>query len=77
MTPFRSITRREILQTASTGFGWLALAGLLAEEGRAEGLPHTPGPHFTPKVRSVVLCFMDGGPSHVDTFDPKPMLKKH
>ncbi len=77
MDHFRSITRREILQSAGTGFGWLALAGLLAEEASAEEKRQLPSPHFTPKVRSVIFCFMDGGPSHVDTFDPKPMLKKH
>lgn len=77
MNHLRSITRREILQSAGTGFGWLALAGLLAEEASAEEKRQLPSPHFTPKVRSVIFCFMDGGPSHVDTFDPKPMLKKH
>lgn len=77
LTLHPTFTRRQILQTASTGFGWLALSGLLADEVRAEAAPRSPKPHFPPKVRSVVLCFMDGGPSHVDTFDPKPMLKKH
>ena len=77
MTFHHPVTRRQLLQTASTGFGWLALAGLLADEARAEARPRLPIPHYRPKIRSVVFCFMDGGPSHVDTFDPKPMLKKH
>lgn len=77
MNTFQHFNRRALLQSASTGFGWLALAGLLAEEAKAEERPQLPEPHFAPKVRSVILCFMDGGPSHVDTFDPKPMLKKH
>lgn len=71
------ITRRSFLQNASAGFGWLALAGLLADESDAETGKHTQLPHFRPKVRNVIFCFMDGGPSHVDTFDPKPLLAKH
>lgn len=63
----RQISRRSMLQSASTGFGWLAFSGL------AQARPH---PHFTAKVKNVIFCFMDGGPSHVDTFDPKPMLTK-
>lgn len=66
-------TRREFLRSASNGFGMLALAGLMAERSYA-GL--TKQPHFTPKAKHVVFCFMDGGPSHVDTFDYKPMLAK-
>lgn len=70
-------TRRQVLQNASAGFGWLALAGMLADEADAETRDRIPSAHFKPRVRSVIFCFMDGGPSHVDTFDPKPMLKKH
>lgn len=77
MTFPHSIPRRQFLQTTSAGFGWLALSGLLGEDARADARPPALQPHFTPKIRSVVFCFMDGGPSHVDTFDPKPMLKKH
>ncbi|MEZ6092214.1 MAG: DUF1501 domain-containing protein [Pirellulaceae bacterium] len=77
MTIVRNVTRREILQSASTGFGWMALAGLLSEDARAATTGRSPEPHFHPKIASVIFCFMDGGPSHVDTFDPKPMLRKH
>ncbi|HTM48945.1 MAG TPA: DUF1501 domain-containing protein [Bryobacteraceae bacterium] len=66
-------TRREMLRRASMGFGSLALAGLLSEEGRAEGLQQ---PHFPPKVKHVIFCYMSGGVSHVDSFDPKPRLAK-
>ncbi len=59
-------TRRAFLRQASAGFGWLALRGLL---------PAAPLPHLPPRARNVIFCFMDGGPSHVDTFDPKPLLK--
>ena len=68
-------TRRGFLQSASTGFGWLAFSALHAEQTIAQ--PNTPRPHSRPRVKSIVFCFMDGGPSHVDTFDPKPMLAKH
>ncbi|WZO98795.1 DUF1501 domain-containing protein [Isosphaeraceae bacterium EP7] len=63
-------SRREFLNSASCGFGMLALAGLMNEEARASG-------GAPPRARSVIFCFMDGGPSHVDTFDPKPALAKH
>lgn len=70
------LSRRRVLQNASAGFGWLALSGLLAGEERASARTAT-AQHFTSRARNVVFCFMDGGPSHVDTFDPKPMLKQH
>ena len=65
-------TRREFLKRSSAGFGMLALAGMLGQENRRAFANQAL--HFAPKAKSVVLCFMDGGPSHVDTFDPKPML---
>lgn len=64
------ISRRGLLQQASAGFGWLALSGLFARSAKA-------ATHFRPRAKNVIFCFMDGGPSHVDTFDPKPMLKEH
>lgn len=64
-----SASRRELLKRSSLGFGWLAFNGLFATAVAA--------PHHAPKAKSIVFCFMDGGPSHVDTFDYKPMLKKH
>jgi len=64
-----SPTRRSFLQTASTGFGWLAFQGLFSRNAAAT--------HFAPRAKNIIFCFMDGGPSHVDTFDPKPMLKEH
>lgn len=69
-------TRRGFLRQAAGGFGWLALSGLLADRAFA-GEASGTAPHFLPRAKSVIFCFMDGGPSHVDTFDPKPMLKKH
>ena len=69
-----AMTRREWLSTASNGFGLLTLASLLAEEGSANPSARLSGPA---KAKNVILFFMDGGPSHVDTFDPKPALAKH
>jgi hypothetical protein len=67
-------SRRSFLQNAAAGFGWFALAGL--SQDRAFAGTVTP-PSFTPRAKNVIFCFMDGGPSHVDTFDPKPMLKQY
>jgi hypothetical protein len=69
-------TRREFLRDSATGFGLLALAAMMAE--RARGGTDSPAstPHFAPRARGVIFCFMDGGPSHVDTFDYKPLLEQ-
>jgi hypothetical protein len=69
------MTRRDWLAHTSAGFGLLALRGLLTDP--AYGADPAPKPHHTAKAKSVIFCFMDGGPSHVDTFDPKPALEKH
>jgi hypothetical protein len=69
--------RRELLKSAATGFGSLALAALLGEEARAAENPLAPrDPHFAAKARRVIFLFMHGGPSHVDTFDYKPLLAR-
>jgi hypothetical protein len=73
-------TRRDILRVSANGFGLLALANMLqASEVNpaARQDPLAPRkPHFAPKAKRVIFLFMHGGPSQVDTFDPKPMLKK-
>jgi len=66
-------SRREFLQQTAAGFGWLALSGLMAQRAAA-GPRGAPSPHSTPRAKNVVFCFMDGGPSHVDSFDYKPLL---
>src|SRR5687768_6271608 len=68
-----TFTRRELLQRSSAGFGWLAFSGLAAAHARARSQSH----HHAPRAKHVIFCFMDGGPSHVDTFDYKPLLEKH
>src|SRR6478609_4776317 len=83
-----SLTRRELLRRSGMGFAMLGLTGVLADNGRllaanseidtgyknplAERLPH-----FAAKAKRVIHLFMNGGPSHVDTFDPKPSLEKY
>jgi len=67
------LTRREVLKQAANGFGMLALSTLMADEAYA-GLVQATKPHFKPQVKNVILCFMPGGVSHMDTFDPKPKL---
>ena len=64
------LSRRKMLTTCSSGFGMLALQGLLGQNQL------TAKPHFAPKAKSVIFCYMSGGVSHIDTFDPKPTLQK-
>src|SRR2546422_1110909 len=73
------VSRREMLFRCANGFGGLALAGLLAGKHAAASTPNPLAPrtpHFAPKAKSVIFLFMDGGPSQMDTFDPKPRLEK-
>ncbi len=76
LDPF--VSRRAALQGAAAGFGWLAASALLAEETRAAAEnPLAPKkPHFPARAKRVIFLFMKGGPSHVDTFDPKPQLDR-
>src|SRR5437773_616699 len=72
------LSRRDVLKTASCGFGYLALARLCSQQTQAEGFenPLAPKqPHFPAKAKRVIFLFMQGGPSHVDTFDYKPQLE--
>jgi hypothetical protein len=68
------LSRRDMLRRMCGGFGMVGMAGLLgpqmlfAESAR--------GPHFKPRAKRVIFLFLNGGPSHVDTFDPKPALEK-
>ena len=54
----------------------LALSALMADSTFAHAA-RGPAPHFVPKAKNVIFLFMDGGVSHVDSFDPKPMLDKY
>jgi hypothetical protein len=68
-------SRRDALRTMGTGFGMLGLANLL--RGSAGGPLEPKAPHFEAKAKHVIFLFLNGGPSQVDTFDPKPMLTKY
>ena len=65
------VSRRGFLRAGSCGFGALASGALLGDPSR-----RPPGPHFAPRARSVIFCYMSGGLSHVDSFDPKPELER-
>jgi hypothetical protein len=78
------VTRRQLFGTAAHGIGAVALASLL-QKNRAEAAgpsasPAIPGlpklPHFAPKAKRVVCLWQGGGPSHIDLFDPKPVLNR-
>ncbi|MCA9084052.1 MAG: DUF1501 domain-containing protein [Planctomycetaceae bacterium] len=81
-----SLPRRFFLERCSSGFGAAALAGLMSFQGRdssaadiSGGLPDDAAlakTHFPAAARHVIFCFMSGGVSHVDSFDPKPELKR-
>ena len=79
------VNRREMLKRSGVGLGMLGLAGVLADNeqllagavSKANANPlAVKAPHFTGQVKRVVHFFLNGGPSHVDTFDPKPILEK-
>ena len=71
------MTRRELLQMMGAGFGSVGMAGVLgATETIGDPLAPKP-PHFPAKAKRVIYLFLNGGPSQVDTFDPKPMLDKY
>ena len=75
------MSRRQMLTTSGVGFGMLGLSALLGEQQRLEAAvrstsPTQPKPsHHLARAKHVIFLFMNGGPSHVDTFDPKPELK--
>src|SRR5438105_912386 len=67
------LTRRNFLYDSACGLGSLALSSLLQEKSLAADLPK---PHFPPRAKNCIFLFMEGGPSHIDLFDPKPELNK-
>ena len=72
-------SRRQTLKTVSAGFGYLAFADLLHKSALAELSEASPlapkAPHFPAKAKRIIFLCMQGGPSHVDSFDHKPQLK--
>src|SRR5215212_10017562 len=78
--PGAFMNRRDFLSSSALGFGGLALAAMLHKDGfaaaDAKWAPPDGKPHFAPKAKSVIWLFMNGGVSHMETFDPKPALTK-
>ena len=70
-------SRRRFLAHAGGGFGAVACASLWGTERVVEAGQSTQSPHFSAKAKQVIYLFMHGGPSHVDLFDPKPVLTKY
>lgn len=79
---FPSISRRQALQSASAGFGFLALAGLLGQQRAQAKQPEKQGPlapkepHFKVKAKRVIFLFMQGATSQMDTWEYKAQLQK-
>lgn len=80
-------SRRQILQRAALGFGGVALTDLLTRQARGQtygqthgqesvGFSHVSAPHFAPRVKQIIYIFLDGGVSHLDTYDYKPLLQR-
>lgn len=77
-TPSAPLSRRAMLRTCSLGFGSLALAGLMSHRsfGAEAADRKVPGTHFKARAKRVIFCYMSGGVSHIDSFDPKPELAR-
>src|SRR5580704_9841963 len=78
---FRSIqNRRNFFKDCAGGIGIVALAQLMQQEGRGAVPPINPLapkiPHFAPRAKNVIFLFMEGGPSQLDLFDPKPEMAR-
>ena len=71
----RNLPRRALLGQSAAGFGLLGLRSLMAAEAAPPNPLAPKAPHFEPKVKRVIFLFMHGGPSSIDTFDPKPRLE--
>src|SRR5205814_8172875 len=75
-------TRRDFLATSANGVGLLALASLLSEDGRLAAAPDPANPlaprmpHFAPKAKNCICIYLEGAPSQLDLFDPKPKLNE-
>jgi hypothetical protein len=78
-----TLSRREMLCRTGTGLGMLGLAGVLADAGVLSAAPAGGNPlaarstHFPARAKHLIHIYLNGGPSHLDTFDPKPLLKKY
>ena len=73
-----SLDRRRFLQNSGLGFGSVAASWMMARDARAaeDARAAAKPPHMPATAKSIISLFMHGGPSHIDTFDPKPALEK-
>ena len=69
-------TRREFLAKAGAGFGALAMSSLLQGQDAPKFEASTTSAHYKATAKSVIFLFMEGGPSGIDMFDPKPELQR-
>ncbi|HMQ22433.1 MAG TPA: DUF1501 domain-containing protein, partial [Planctomycetota bacterium] len=77
MDPLTSLTRRDLLARASCGFGGVALTSLMLPRfARTAASQREARLHHAPRAKNVIFLYMDGGPSQVDTWDPKPLLER-
>lgn len=70
------VSRRQMLKASSCGFGYMAFAGLASEAAAAGNPMALKQPHFPAKAKHIIFLCMQGAPTHLDTFDYKPLLKK-
>src|SRR5437773_1173183 len=70
------LNRRQMLGRMCAGFGMVGLAGMIGPQNLF-AMSDARKPHFAPRAKRVIFLFLNGGPSHLDTFDPKPALKKY
>lgn len=76
MSTNTEMMRRAFLRGAGSGLGAMAMASMLAEAAAVHDPTVPKKPHHAPKAKAVIFLFMEGAPSHIDLFDPKPELNK-
>src|SRR5205809_598493 len=72
----RQLPRRALLRQSAAGFGLLGLRMMMASEPAPTSALAPKAPHFAPKAKRIIFLLMHGGPSSIDTFDPKPRLER-
>src|SRR5262249_18018260 len=77
MTENILMSRREMLTRCGAGFGMIGLAGVLAADAPAANPLAPKRPHHRARAKHIINLYMNGGPSQVDTFDPKPALARY
>src|SRR4051812_22382385 len=70
------LSRRSFLTSSASGIGLLALASQLRQDGLLASEPDLPKPHFPPRAKACICIYLEGAPSQIDLFDPKPKLNQ-